>query len=592
MYIDHLKIENVRGFGEGQIDLSLDRGGGSYAGWTVFAGRNGSGKTTLLRALALAVVGPRGADRLQESFVGWVHADAKHGDVSVHLTHHDQDHFDEGVMYDFDVEISLRWSSLGLDREPSFSSKASLPTGFGPWAENITGWFLAGYGPFRRLSGQTADAQRLMRGSPAAARLGTLFRDDASLLEGLEWLRDLRLRQADGKPGATELLTTAFALLNDGLLPDPDVRVERYDADGLWVSSPRGGVRPVGDLSDGYRAVIALVLDLVRALHQTYGDVPIVDGAVDLPGVVLIDEVDAHLHVSWQQRIGPWLKAHFPKIQFLVTSHSPFVCQAADKNGLILLPTPGTDEKARIADDDLYHRAVNGPADAALLSDLFGLEHTWSDASEKKRVEMARLEGRILHAKASDVDRAQPKSVAPERTFEWNNHVWACGRCNKDKAARYHADMVIPTVDDPLAYLDLVSDGRWIGSDAGGRGQATLDALPYLNRQTLMQSRAYGREQIIGKIAALAERAHINQTEIDALRETGDQRAVLRRVRGGARGAAAAGRRGGVSPGGGGVRGGPPGDGRLARRSRRVAMARHRGRDRGARGEDPAPTRR
>lgn len=210
------------------------------------------------------------------------------------------------------------------------------------------------------------------------------------------------------------MLKTAFALLNDGLLPEPSVRVHRYDADGLWVSTPRGSIIPVGNLSDGYRTVIALVLDLVRALHQTYKNVWLRDGAIHHAGVVLIDEVDAHLHVSWQQRIGPWLKSHFPKIQFLVTSHSPFICQAADKNGLILLPTPGTDEKARIADEALYHRAVNGPADAALLSDLFGLEHTWSEESERKREEMARLEGRILHAKATEGERARYRELRGE----------------------------------------------------------------------------------------------------------------------------------------------------------------------------------
>ncbi len=415
MYIHKLFVESVRGFGPDQVDLRLDRGGASYAGWTVFAGRNGSGKTTLLRALSLTVLGPRGADRLVDSFHGWIHEGAGRAMVIVDVIPHPQDVFAETPrLYNHRVEAALVWTPSSPKREPILVANPMASAGPGPWWEGAAGWFLAGYGPFRRLSGQTVEAQRLMGRSPEAARLGTLFREDASLLEGLEWLRDLRLRQADGKPGATELLTTAFTLLNDGLLPDRSVRVERYDSDGLWVSTSRGGVRPVGDLSDGYRTVIALVLDLVRALYQTYGAVPMIDNAIDLPGVVLIDEVDAHLHVSWQQRIGFWLKEHFPRIQFLVTSHSPFVCQAADKNGLILLPTPGTDEKARIADDELYYRAVNGPADAALLSDLFGLEHTWSDASEKKRIEMAKLESRILHGRASDAEKAEYETLRQE----------------------------------------------------------------------------------------------------------------------------------------------------------------------------------
>ncbi len=257
----------------------------------------------------------------------------------------------------------------------------------------------------------------MMGRSPQSARLATLFRDDASLLESMEWLRELRLMIADGNPHAQKLLEETFALLNDGLLPDRTVKVVRYDAEGLWVRATDGAELPVGDLSDGYRAVIALVLDIVRALFKSNGLIvaPRVGHArITNPGVVLIDEVDAHLHVSWQQRIGMWLKEHFPNVQFLVTSHSPFVCQAADPRGLIILPRPGTDEVARVADEETWQKAVNGAVDEALLSELFGLEHTWSDASEKKRAEMATLEGSILHAKATDAEIARYQQLREE----------------------------------------------------------------------------------------------------------------------------------------------------------------------------------
>ena len=62
MYVKKVRIENIKGFGEGElaVDLDLKRPGGKYAGWTVLAGRNGSGKSTLLRAIALALVGYKG----------------------------------------------------------------------------------------------------------------------------------------------------------------------------------------------------------------------------------------------------------------------------------------------------------------------------------------------------------------------------------------------------------------------------------------------------------------------------------------------------------------------------------------------------
>ena len=110
----------------------------------------------------------------------------------------------------------------------------------------------------------------MMGRSPQSARLATLFRDDASLLESMEWLRELRLMIADGNPHAQKLLEETFALLNDGLLPDRTVKVVRYDAEGLWVRATDGAELPVGDLSDGYRAVIALVLDIDETVLSNF----------------------------------------------------------------------------------------------------------------------------------------------------------------------------------------------------------------------------------------------------------------------------------------------------------------------------------
>lgn len=123
------------------------------------------------------------------------------------------------------------------------------------------------------------------------------------------------------------------------------------------------------------------------------------------------------------------------------------------------------------------------------------------------------------HDRGCQIDHAEPKSTALHRTFEWENHVWSCGLCNLEKLARYRAGMVIPTVDDPLSFLDLLTDGRWQPSDAAGRGQATLDALPLLNRQELTQSRARGRRKVIARLTELAARATVTPAEIDAFRE-------------------------------------------------------------------------
>jgi predicted ATP-binding protein involved in virulence len=128
-------------------------------------------------------------------------------------------------------------------------------------------------------------------------------------------------------------------------------------------------------------------------------------------GVVLIDEVDLHFHVSWQKRIGFWLKRHFPNIQFIVTTHSPFICQAADSRGLIRLPAPGEDRPAEHVSEDLYNTVVNGSADDAVLTELFGLETPYSEPAERLREDVARLEAKLQTGKASDKDRSELKDL-------------------------------------------------------------------------------------------------------------------------------------------------------------------------------------
>jgi hypothetical protein len=271
--------------------------------------------------------------------------------------------------------------------------------------------FLTGYGPYRRLSGQTEEAQRLMAGPEPISRVVSLFREDASLAESVVWLRDVNYQRLENKAGAGELERTVLALLDDGLLPD-GVHVDKIDSDGLWVV--QGKVRlPLRELSDGYRTVAALVLDLVRHLHRTFGILRIEQATDDEgpfqrvahEGVVLIDEADNHLHVSWQKRIGFWLKRRFPNIQFIVTTHSPFICQAADPGGLIRLPAPGEERVVERVSEDLYNTVVHGSMDDAILTELFGLDSPYSDETERLRSEVARLEAALQMGKATEADR-------------------------------------------------------------------------------------------------------------------------------------------------------------------------------------------
>jgi energy-coupling factor transporter ATP-binding protein EcfA2 len=417
VYVKEIRLRNVRGFhGARDVSLDLTRPDGSLAGWTVLAGRNGSGKTTLLRAVALAIGGPSVARNLVSNFASWVSLSQRHADVRLWLTHRQGiDGFDPSTPTPpGPFEVGLRWEFR--DDAPHSGREVRQPAiGFlgnteasslgGPWNDNPEGWLCAAYGPFRRLAGGSGDAQRLMLSQGPAARMASLFHEDASLAEGVSWLIEQHLRSLEKRSGARQLKSVAMAVLGDGLLPD-DYQIQDVDSDGLWVKGRNGHRFPLREMSDGYRTVTALVVDLLKQAYEAYGELPVetIDGrpAVIAPGVVIIDEVDAHLHVSWQKRIGGWLKQHFPETQFIVTTHSPYICQAADENGLIRLPGPDENAGPHVVHQDLYERIVYGSGDDAVISELFGLDTPYSDQAVRLRHELVDLEVRVIAGQADE----------------------------------------------------------------------------------------------------------------------------------------------------------------------------------------------
>jgi AAA domain, putative AbiEii toxin, Type IV TA system len=341
-------------------------------------------------------------------FPDWVHGDTPRGAIRTLVTVDDRDRY-RGTGVERRTEpfcTGVRWTARGGTRHHTIApddldGASQQAAARGPWSDAPLGWFLAAYGAHRRL-GTPSDVARLT-GDPVASRVRTLFNDGATLTEAVDWLKRVHHRAQEQEEGAADLRDAVLDVLRDGLLPED---VSHVDSDGLWVTRGHHGL-PLEHVGDGYGTVAALVVDLLGNLHRTYGTLELTrhpeQGHVvcPLPGVVLIDEVDAHMHVAWQQRIGFWLTSRFPRLQFLVTTHSPFICQAARPGGLFRLPAPGEDRAIEQLPDDVWSAVVNGGADDAVMTELFGLEHAHSPQSERLRREVAALEGRVLRGEAS-----------------------------------------------------------------------------------------------------------------------------------------------------------------------------------------------
>lgn len=101
-----------------------------------------------------------------------------------------------------------------------------------------------------------------------------------------------------------------------------------------WKNNSENTQLRIDQLSDGYRTTLAMVMDIAARIT---GANPMDENALDNEGIVLIDEVDLHLHPKWQQTILPDLIRTFPRVQFIVSTHSPQVLSTVNKENIRLL---------------------------------------------------------------------------------------------------------------------------------------------------------------------------------------------------------------------------------------------------------------
>lgn len=440
MHLSRIEIANVRGFRSVDLDLTHE---GQAVGWTVIAGRNGSGKTTLLQAVAIGLMGSDCIEALQENLGGWVRADESEARVSFRLaTSVDHDavprlqvlHADYATTLS-DEQVQREEASLLALTPPAQlaytwmwrTARAMGSEWTGRRFDNrgadwlgltldsclshasSRGWFACGYGAFRRRFGHEIARARELVGHRKGVAFATLFREDQALVECVRWLQQMHVRAIDkGDRDATQLRDGALRLLNDGLLPD-GVALTRVDSEALWARCD-GSEQPFDQLPSGFRVVASIVLDILTQMHAAYGELRFEarEGHVVVPheGVVLVDEAEEHLHPSWQQRLGFWLTAHFPAVQFLVTTHSPFIARAADLLIRLHRDDDGAWTASRVS-AQTHAAVVHGALDVSVLSDLFGLEHPYSERTEALMARVARLEVRRMRGVATDEERRE-----------------------------------------------------------------------------------------------------------------------------------------------------------------------------------------
>ncbi len=349
MRIERLEVENFRGFKERTFTFG--------PGMNVLVGDNGAGKTSVMRAARIAL-----SEWLRQLSV---------------LTRTQQKKFysPEDVRHVWRMNASTGMEEYNPTERSEVYINIRLPTSFShneaetSWALRRNNRGLRGDEGVKWLGEIASDvAERRNHDDdvllPLVAHYGVnRTRLEHNAIEGLpkwrdgytgaldtginlsaieRWFRDQRLVQADrGEP--SQMYHTIKEAITEAI---PGMVEFRYHSSisGLRAAFDSGQDVAVRHLSDGFRTTLSLLTDLVTRtaiLNPSLGA-----NALDqTPGVVLIDELDLHLHPKWQRRIANDLTRAFPNIQFITTTHSPQIISEIDEGNVYLLRENGETEE-------------------------------------------------------------------------------------------------------------------------------------------------------------------------------------------------------------------------------------------------------
>lgn len=292
-----------------------------------FLGENGDGKSVLLMALYLAFNGYKVRNEMDKTNLGRV--------------------------------LSI------LDRNGKLDGKDNCEHDYSPSLQNKLQNIYA-YGTHRgRYSSDNYEEYGFM----------TLFDNDLALINPEQWIKDLALdqtKQKDQKIGVEALKQ----VINDVL--DKDVTIEIEGSRVVFIE--RGYRENIDELSEGYRSMIIFVCDLLyRLLHNN----PQTEYIFNIPAVVLVDEIDEHLHLKWQRHIVKKLRGIFPNIQFIFTTHSPTIIQGASNDAIIFRAY--REYGITKVSDPYYKKELNDlMVNSLITSSLFGLDDSRMDENNSK----------------------------------------------------------------------------------------------------------------------------------------------------------------------------------------------------------------
>lgn len=394
MRLNKISIANMRLVGEEARELNID----PDKNVLILLGDNGFGKTTILDAIATTMA-PYSAQ-----FPGI--ADYQLSDLDVHINRHGRrskyltinaEFSDNGV-----TMTSVRYRK-GTQNPPktnyeqlkqaAIAKKEAILAGEADVQLPIFAYYCTGRGQFQVPERRRGFQQAFERWDcyKSAINPETDFKRFFGwfdLMEDQERRDREKLWDLGYKSPVLEAVRKALDEIVEGYKnPRIETRPLRFIMDRIDEDGSKHELR-IEQLSEGYKIVIAMVADLAARMAEAN---PEMENPLNTSGIVLIDEVDLHLHPKWQREILIQLTKVFPNLQFIVSTHSPvIVVGAAEIAQVVNLNTINDDE-------NLHQNGIQvSNVGQVLLSDLFGLEYLyspeWDDKIKERNVILAKNE--------------------------------------------------------------------------------------------------------------------------------------------------------------------------------------------------------
>lgn len=339
--LSRVEISNFKGIEHLSLELappSSERTNAASA--RVLLGENAAGKSSVLEAVGLAMLGVQQIERLKLNGLSFLRRSS------------------DWSLLGYPAEVRLYFN--GETSNPATLRVDSKSGAFTGTAE-VQGVVL-GYGPrrfFRPSSGLTYNSEPW-------ARLKSLFDPMATIRNPSRWLE--QCRQAD--------FDAAIRALREVLMLPDEALVSRQSDGDLQSSNVHievhGRSTPIGNMSEGYRTIVATAVDVIRHMLRYW---PNLERA---QGLVLIDELETHLHPRWKMRILQRLRDALPNVQFLVTTHDP-LCLRGALDGEVTVLERGKDGVRSVSD---LPNVQSLSVEQLLTSSYFGLRSTEDPALE------------------------------------------------------------------------------------------------------------------------------------------------------------------------------------------------------------------